>query len=502
MKKLLLFLLLAAGIASAVTNTVVVEPSPYGSFTGHAPGVYTYTTSHAFPFVANTGYSAVATLNGNVVTGSTVAVTIGLTNGYYRVGVKAYYIKIEDTVWSKQVNMPAGTYYKVGTGIWTQVIWTDKNSEFGAGTINGVSTSPTASPLKYFIPPPTNTNNTFVAVKKSNNVTLSENADCCMFSPTNGTYAVSGNAYKFKVIPKDGYGVKVTLNASTNVLGIVSEPTEFTIPVKGSTTVTAYRNSVTMTIEGGPFAQAPCNTSTIYSSQTQPKTVTVAPATGYTIYKTYMDGEAIGGAGTYVIPTDKDHTLTVTPVTITVGANPVGSESPVAGVYTNGVSSFSYACSITNTAFSFDGVYFNGEKLTATGGVYTVKAVRPSYLGVKSNKTAPSQPLDGAVRSVTFTASGSWQYVSFADPGNFDPTTGEKLLPHYGDAIMIQSFGGDIDIAESTNMVMTLYTKTAPYNLTLSPITVPDGNSLVINKQLKGVWFKGSGDITISTVQR
>lgn len=502
MKKFLLPFLFAAGIASAVTNTVVVEPSPYGSFTGHTPGVYTYTQAHALPFVANAGFSAVPTRNGEVYTNSTVVIPIASTNGYYRVGVKAYYIKIEDTVYSKQVNLPAGTYYNVGTGLWTQVIWTDKNSEFGGGAINGVVTSPTASPLKYFITAPVSTNKTFTAVKKSNNVTLAENADCCVFSPTNGTYAVTGSTYTFKVIPKDGYGVKVTLNNATNVLGLVSKPTTFTIPVKENATVTAYRNSVTMTIEGGAFAQAPCDTSTIYSNQTQPKSVTVAPATGCTIYKTYMDGEAIGGAGTYVIPTDKDHTLTVTPVTITVGANPVGSESPAAGVYTNSVSSFSYTCSITNTAFSFEGVYFNGEKLVATGGTYTVKAVRPSYLGVKSNKTAPSQPLDGAVRSVTFTASGSWQYVSFADPSDFDPTTGEKLLPHYGDAIMIQSFGGDIDIAESTNMVMKVYTKTAPYDLTLSPITVPDGNSLVINKQLKGVWFKGSGDITISTVQR
>ena len=503
MRKFILFLVALAGLSYGATNTVIVNNTVFGSYTNYANGTYTLSNTNTvrFGIGGNPGYKVYPVVNGKAKMGTTYVdiPAVVATNRTYNLSVAAYYIKIEDSTWARQVQKPAGTYYKFGTGIWTQVIWQDPNSSFGGALINGVSTSPTASPMKYFLSAPTTTNTTFKAVKASYNVTLAENADCCMFYPTNGTYSVSDKTFTFRVVPKQNYGVKLIYSGTTNVF---SEEKSFTIPISGNTTVTAYRNSTTMTIEGGAFATSPCNTSTVFSNQTQPKSVTVAAVSGCVIDKVYMDGEPIGSAGTYVIPTDKNHTLKVTPVTITVGQNPVGASSPAAGVYTNGVTSFSYSCSVTNTAYSFDGVYFNGEEVVKSNGVYTVKATRPSYLTVKSNKVQPSPSVGGVVASVTFTASGSWQYVNITSPENFDSLSGQKLLPHYGDAVMIQALGGDIDVSQSTNFVSTVYTKTAPYQLTLSPITIPDGNTLVINKPLPGIWFKGSGSVTISTIQR
>lgn len=497
MKKFLFTLLVMAGLASAVTNTVVVEPSAYGYFTGHTPGTYTYTVGHAFPFVANEGYVAVPTLNGKVVNSSTVTVAVASTNGFYRLGVKAYYIRIEDTVWSRQSTKPAGTYYNVGTGIWTRCFWTSQTENFGGCTVNGVSVSPVTDNW-YFISAPTSTNKYFRAVKASYSVTLAESANCCMFSPTNGTYS-TGTSFTFKVTPNADYCVQLKTN--NVVFATLTKEQTITFPVKANTAITASPKTARLIIEGGPYAQAPCNTSTIISNAA-PKSVTVAAASGYAIYQTKLDGKVIGDTGTFVVPNDGEHTLSVSPVTIMVSQNPVGTSSPNPGVYTNGVTSFTYSCTSTNSAAEIEGVYFGSEKLTATGGVYTVKATKPNTIWVKSSKFPPSPSVPGVLASVSFAASGSWQYLNITDPADFDPTTGQKLLPHYGDAVMIQALGGDIDIAQSTNFTSTVYTKTAPYQLELSPITVPDGNTLVINKPLPGLWFKGSGNVTISTIQR
>lgn len=408
-----------------------------------------------------------------------------------------YFIRIEDTVWSRQATKPAGTYYDYGTGIWTRCFWTSQTETFGGCTLNGVAVSPVTDNW-YFIAAPTTTNLYFRANKASYSVTLTESSDCCVFSPTNGTYS-TGASFTFKVMPKDGYAVQLKTN--NVVFATVTKGAEFTFPVKKNTTITAYPKGARLVIEGGFFAQAPCNTSTIISNAA-PKSVTVAASYGCAIYQTKLDGKVIGDTGTFVIPNDGDHTLTVTPATITVAPNPVGTTYPAAGVYTNGVAQFGFSCTSTNSASEIEGVYFGSEKLTATNNTYTVKATKPNTIWVKSSKYSPSPSIGGVVASVSFTASGSWQYVTFASPKDFDPTTGQKILPHYGDAVMIQALGGDIDVSQSTNLVSTIYTKTAPYQLELSPITIPDGNTLVINKALPGIWFKGSGSVTISTVQR
>ena len=410
-----------------------------------------------------------------------------------------YFIRIEDTVWSRQATKPAGTYYNYGTGIWTRCFWTSQTENFGGCTLNGVPISPVTDNW-YFISAPTTTNLYFRAVKASYNVTLAENSNCCVFSPTNGTYS-AGTSFTFTVKPNEGYGVLLKTNNVT--IATVTKDTEFTFPIKANTTFTAERNVISYTCKGGSFANVPFNQSTYTGSLSVPLTVPVTPASGYALYKLTDNGKEVSfTGGRYFVDTKQDHTLELTPVTISVAPNPVGTTSPAVGVYTNGVTSFTYSCTATNTAYTIDGVYFGNEKLTATNNAYTVKATKPNTIWVKVNKFPPSPSVGGIVASVSFTASGSWQYVNFTEPENFDPTSGQKILPHYGDAVMIQALGGDIDVSQSTNLVSTIYTKTAPYQLELSPITIPDGNTLVINKALPGIWFKGSGNVTISTVQR
>lgn len=507
-KKLLLFVLLAVAVGAyaddpepspATPQTVIVEANPYGSITGYAPGTHSIDGGTSLTFAPASQYSGpYITVNGKPTSSDfSWTVPTATTAGTYRVSGNARFIKIEDTVWSRQSTKPAGTYYNYGTGIWTRCFWVSPTETFGGCTVNGVSVSP-ATGNWYFISAPPSTNKYFRAVKASYSVTLSESANCCMFAPTNGTYT-TGPSFTFKVTPNANYCVQLKTN--NVVFATLTKEETITFPVKANTTITASPKGATLYIEGGSFAQAPCNTSTIISNAA-PKSVTVAAASGYAIYQAKLDGKVIGGAGYYVIPNDKDHTLAVSPVTITVSPNPYGTVSPAAGVYTNGVTSFIYSCTVTNSAVSLEGVYFNDEKLVPTNNAYLVKATKPSTIWPKSGKAPPSPSVPGVLASVSFTASGNWQYVSFSDPANFDATSGQKLLPHVGEAVMIQAFGGDIEVTQSTNFTSTIYTKTAPYSLTLSPITVPDGNTLVINRGLPGIWFKGSGSVTISTIQK
>lgn len=509
-KKLLLFVLLAVAVGAyaddpepspATPQTVIVEANPYGSITDYAPGTHSVDGGTSLTFAPASQYSGpYITVNGKPTSSDfSWTVPTATTAGTYRVSGNARFIKIEDTVWSRQATKPAGTYYDYGTGIWTRCFWTSQTEAFGGCTLNGVAVSPVTDNW-YFIAAPTTTNLYFRAVKASYNVTVTQIDASCSVTPVAGTYPV-GKSFTFTVKPNANFGVNVATGNYT--FATITKPMTFTIPIDRSTTVTLASRLVSVTYKGGAFAQSPFNSASSTENITAPKEVTVAPASGYALYKLTDNGKEVGfSGGTYTAGTDANHTLELTPVTITVAQNPVGTCSPAPGVYTNGVASFAYSCTSTNSAWEIEGVYFGGEKLTATNSTYTVKATKPNSIWVKVGKFPPSPSVGGVVASVSFTASGSWQYVTFTDPKNFDPTTGQKILPHYGDAVMIQALGGDIDVSQSTNLVSTIYTKTAPYQLELSPITIPDGNTLVINKPLPGIWFKGSGSVTISTVQR
>ena len=105
-------------------------------------------------------------------------------------------------------------------------------------------------------------------------------------------------------------------------------------------------------------------------------------------------------------------------------------------------------------------------------------------------------------KSVSFSATESWKRVVFANPDSYDSEPGDVLLPTRTSCVMVQADGGDLQVADSTNFVITVVGKSGSFPCEFSPITVKDGNTLVINKPLKRIFVKGTGTATITSIYK
>mgnify|MGYP007012479790 CR=1 FL=1 len=105
-------------------------------------------------------------------------------------------------------------------------------------------------------------------------------------------------------------------------------------------------------------------------------------------------------------------------------------------------------------------------------------------------------------KSVSFPASSNWKRVVFANPDSYISVPGDVLLPTRTSCVMVQADGGDLQVADSTNFVVTVVGKSGDFPCEFSPIIVKDGNTLVINKPLKRIFVKGTGTATITSIYK
>lgn len=103
-------------------------------------------------------------------------------------------------------------------------------------------------------------------------------------------------------------------------------------------------------------------------------------------------------------------------------------------------------------------------------------------------------------KSVSFAATDSWKRVAFANPDSFVPDASTVLLPTYTSCVMVQADGGDLQIADSTNFVVTVVGRAGAFPCEFSPITLKDGQVLTINRSLPQIFVKGSGTATVTSV--
>ena len=103
-------------------------------------------------------------------------------------------------------------------------------------------------------------------------------------------------------------------------------------------------------------------------------------------------------------------------------------------------------------------------------------------------------------KSVSFSATSDWQSVGFTNPDSLDFTDYTYVLPVRTSAVMVFADGGDLEIADSTNFVVSVSGRGGTRTCSFSPILLKDGNTLVINKTLDKIFVKGSGTAVVTSI--
>ncbi len=373
--------------------------------------------------------------------------------------------------------VPAGTFTSTPAG--GTFTWTNTNTAIGlAATVTGnahdfTATNATGSPISGTITVTPTVNgcvgtpsNYTITVNPTPTVTVPANATYCAgdpvpigsftSSPAGGTFAWTntntaiglaasgtGNAPAFTATNASGAPISGIITVTPTVNGCVGTPSNYTITVNPTPTVTVPANatycngdpvpvgSFTSSPAGGTFTWTNTNTAIglAASGTGNAPAFTATNATGAPISGTITVTPTVNGC----VGTPSNYTITVNPVpTVTVPANatycagdpvPVGTftSAPAGGTFTwvNSDPTIGLAASGTGNAPAFTAANVTGAPITAT---ITITPTVNGCVGTPSNYTITVNPIPAAptALSVTICPNNTATLVATAPGGTYD----------------------------------------------------------------------------------